>query len=318
MRQLVPCLRECNGELLRILIEPLGDLLVDRIDPQGHVGREHHGGMRPLRIVGIGHGALGCGILGGPLPCASGAFFQLPFIAEEVLEVAVGPLRGRGRPGSLQPAGDRVVGVALAEAVLPAESLLDDVGTLRRRTDMLGTGGTVRFAEGVAAGDQGDRLFVVHRHTAEGLSDVPRRGKRIGLAVGALGVHVDQAHLDGGQRVFELPIPAVAIVAEPFALGAPGNVLLRLPDVVPPPGKPERFEAHRLQRDVASQDHQVGPGNPVAVPLFDRPQQPPRLVEVRVVGPAVERGEPLGAVARPPTAVADSVGARAVPCHPNE
>ena len=299
-------------------MKPLGDFLVARVHPQGHVGREHHRGMRPLRVVGIGHGALGRGVFRRPLPGAGRALRELPFVAEEVFKVAVGPLRGRGRPRPLQAAGDRVIGIALAEAVLPAQALLDDVSTLRRRADVIRAGGAVRFSEGVAAGDQGHRFFVVHRHAAERLSNIPGRGERIGLAVGSLRIDVDQAHLDGGQRVFELPITAVAIVAEPLALRSPGNVLLRLPDVGTPAGKPECFEAHRLQRDVAGKHHQVGPGDLVAVLLLDRPEEPPRLVEVGVVGPAVERGKPLGAVARAPPAVADPVGARAVPCHPNE
>jgi hypothetical protein len=59
----------------------------------------------------------------------------------------------------------------------------------------------VGLAEGVAAGDERDGLLVVHRHAGEGLADVARRGERIGVAVGALGVDVDQAHLHGGERV---------------------------------------------------------------------------------------------------------------------
>ncbi len=59
--------------------------------------------------------------------------------------------------------------------------------------------GAVRFAEGVAAGDEGDGFFVVHGHAAEGYADVACSGGGIGLAVGAFGVHVDQAHVGGGE-----------------------------------------------------------------------------------------------------------------------
>src|SRR4029450_6727226 len=44
---------------------------------------------------------------------------------------------------------------------------------------------------------------VVHGHAAEGLPDVPGGGERVGLAVGPLRVHVDQAHLDGAERFFQ-------------------------------------------------------------------------------------------------------------------
>ena len=114
--------------------------------------------------------------------------------------------------------------------------------------------GAVRLAEGVAAGDQRDGLLVVHRHAAEGLADVARRGERIGIAVRAFGVDVDQAHLHGGERVLEVArVSASAVVvgdehaaglldagralrvadvaAEPRRLAAPVDVLVRLPDV---------------------------------------------------------------------------------------
>ena len=62
-----------------------------------------------------------------------------------------------------------------------------------------GVTGAVGLAEGVATGDEGDGLLVVHGHAGEGLADVPGRGQRVGVAVGALGVHVDEAHLHGAQ-----------------------------------------------------------------------------------------------------------------------
>jgi hypothetical protein len=74
----------------------------------------------------------------------------------------------------------------------------------------------VRLAEGVSAGHERDGLLVVHRHAGEGLAHIAARGHRIGLAVGAFGVHVDQAHLHGGQRVLQLAVAAVALVAEPL------------------------------------------------------------------------------------------------------
>jgi hypothetical protein len=66
--------------------------------------------------------------------------------------------------------------------------------------------GAVRLAEGVAAGDQRHGLFVVHRHAAEGLAHIAARRHRVGVAIRAFRVHVDQAHLDGAERVGELPV----------------------------------------------------------------------------------------------------------------
>ena len=169
----------------------------------------------------------------------------------------------------------------------------------------------------MAAGDQGHGLLIVHGHPPERLADVAGRRQRVRTAVGPLGVHVDETHLDGGQRVGELAVAAVALVCEPGVLGAPVDVL-GLPGVLAPAAKAERLKAHRLQRAVAGEDHEVGPGDLAAVRALDRPQQAARLVEVGVVRPAVQRGEPLRARARATAPVAHAVRAGAMPGHADE
>ena len=146
--------------------------------------------------------------------------------------------------------------------------------------------------------------------------------ERVGVALRALGVDVDQAHLDRGERVVELAVAGVAlraalVAAEPLGLRAPVDVVVRLPRVDATAGEAEGLEAHVLERDVAGEDHQVGPRERVAVLLLDRPQQAAGLVEVAVVGPRVERGEALLAGATAAAAVLDAVGAGAVPRHPD-
>ena len=140
-------------------------------------------------------------------------------------------------------------------------------------------------------------LLVVHRHARERLADVLGGGKRVGVAVRALRVDVDQAHLHGAERACELALAAVALVAQPRVLWPPED-LLGLPDVLAPEAEAERLKAHRFHRHVAGEHEQVGPGDLAAVLLLDRPQQPARLVEAGVVGPAVERREALGAADR--------------------
>ncbi len=174
------------------------------------------------------------------------------------------------------------------------------------------------LAEGVAAGDQRDGLLVVHRHAREGLADIARRGERVRIAVRAFRIDVDQAHLHGAERALQLAVAAVALVRQPLAFGSPVDVLLGLPDVGAAAAEAEGLEAHRFERDVAGQDHQVGPGDLAAVFLLDRPQQPARLVEVAVVRPAVERREALLSGSGAAAAVADAVGAGAVPGHADE
>src|SRR5438046_1561915 len=199
-------------------------------------------------------------------------------------------------------------------------------GPMERRRRLVGRVGAdvafraraVGLSEGVTARDQGDRLLVVHRHPAERLADVPGRGERVRVAVRALRVDVDEAHLNGAERVGEFAVAAVALVTEPGGLRAPVDVLLRLPGVYSAAAEAERLEAHRLQGDVAGEDHQVGPGDLPAVLLLDRPHQPARLVEAGVVGPTVERGESLGAGGATAPTIGDAVRACAVPRHPDE
>src|SRR5664280_3578606 len=101
-----------------------------------------------------------------------------------------------------------------------------------------------------------------------------------GLPLGPSRVHVDQAHLHGAERTGELPVAAVALVAEPGVLRPPEH-LLGLPDVLTPEAEAERREAHRLHGDVAGEDEQVGPGELAPVLLLDRPEQAARSASLR-------------------------------------
>ena len=104
--------------------------------------------------------------------------------------------------------------------------------------------GAVGFTERVTTGDQRDRFLVVHRHARKGLADIAARSDRTRLAVRPFGVHVDQTHLHGGQRILKVPVAAVALVVQPLALAAPVNVLFRLPDVLSAAAEAEGLEAH--------------------------------------------------------------------------
>ena len=113
------------------------------------------------------------------------------------------------------------------------------------------------------------------------------------------------------------PLKRLSAPSQAISL-APVHVLVRLPHVRTAAAEAEGPEAHRLQRDVAGEDDQVGPGDLLAVLLLDRPEQAARLVDVDVVGPAVERGEALLAAAAAAAAVGDAVGPGGVPGHADE
>ena len=70
----------------------------------------------------------------------------------------------------------------------------------------------MRLAEGVTASDERDGFFVIHRHAGEGFADVARRGDGIGIAVRAFGIDVNQAHLHGAERIFEIAFAGITLV----------------------------------------------------------------------------------------------------------
>src|SRR5690606_10476124 len=139
-----------------------------------------------------------------PLDRAARAAGLHPVEREQVVEVLRGPRGWVAGPRAFEAAGNGVGAVAGAALVAPAEALLLEAGRGGLGAHALvGLVRAVRLAEGVAAGDQRDGLLVVHRHAAEGLTDVLRGGERVRVAVRAFRVHVDQAHLHGGERTLQ-------------------------------------------------------------------------------------------------------------------
>ena len=292
--------------------------LIGRVEPQRQVGGQHGRSMALAAVMRVGHQARAGAVLGRPLLGARRAAGQLPLIVEQIVEEVVAPLRGRGGPGHLEPAADGVAAHARAMRAAPAQALLGNVGAFRLRTHQRCVARAMGLAEGVAACDQRNGLFVVHRHAGKGVANVARRRQRVRIAIGAFGIDVDQAHLHGRQRVFQVAVAAIALVGQPLALGAPVDVLLGFPHIGAPTGEAEGFEAHGFQRHIAGQDHQIRPGNGIAVFLLDRPQQAPRLVQVHIVRPAVERRKALLPGPGAAAAIAGAIGAGAVPGHADE
>src|SRR5581483_6754723 len=114
-----------------------------------------------------------------------------PFVLEEIVEIQIAPAGRRLRPRTLETARDGGGAVTVFERVAPTAILFFNAGTGRTKADvLLGICGTVRFAEGMAAGDQRDRLFVVHRHARKRLPDVSSGSNRIRIAVRTFGIDV--------------------------------------------------------------------------------------------------------------------------------
>ena len=162
-----------------------------------------------------------------------------------MIEIIVAPLRRGRRPRSFESAGDRADTVTLTERVFPAESLMFKTRACRFRADMFSRiSRSVSFAEGVTTRNQRNRLFIIHRHSPESLANITRRRNRIGISHRSFRVHINQSHLNGGERILKLSITGITLVSEPFALRTPVNVFLRLPNIFTSTGESERLKAH--------------------------------------------------------------------------
>ena len=188
VRQLEPRPRKGVGELVRVLLEAPRDLLVDRIEPQGKVRRQHRRRVALRRVNASGTVPAPALPFGFHWYAPAGLFGQLPFVAEQVLEEVVAPLGRRSGPRDFEAAADGVFANAGAEAALPAQSLLLDRSGFGFRANMGGRRCAVRLAEGVAAGNQRHGLFVIHRHARKGFADVGIAAIGSGLRLGPSGL----------------------------------------------------------------------------------------------------------------------------------
>ena len=153
-------------------------------------------------------------------------------------------MRWIGGPGTFNPAGCGVNAQATFEIILPAKSLLDNARAFRLCAYQLGIAGTMRFAKRVPTGHKRHRLFIIHSHPREGFADVITRGEGIGIAIWAFRIHINQAHLHGRQRVFQLAVAAVTVIVKPALFGAPINILFRLPNIDATATEAKGFETH--------------------------------------------------------------------------
>ena len=172
--------------------------------------------MRPARHVGVRHRSYSSIALGLPLPSTCGALSELPLVAEEVFKIVIAPLRWGGGPCSLESAGNGVFGVAFAVGVLPAKAHFFHGCPCGLPANEAWVSCTVHFTKGVSTGHQGHGFFVVHGHATKGFAHVACRGKRIGVAVGAFRVDINQSHLNRSKRILKVAVAFVTLVTEHF------------------------------------------------------------------------------------------------------
>ncbi len=242
--QLEPGPGKSIGEFFRILQVTPGNRVVNRIKTQGKVGCGHHRRVAFSRIVRILNSVRRCRICRNPLESAGRTFNDIPVIFEQSLQIAHIVFSWVWLPGTFQAAADRIAALAAPETALPAKTLLLDGRTLRFSTDMRSRPGAMTLAEGMAAGNERNGLFVIHGHAGKSRADVTAGSNCVGHTVRAFRIYIDQAHLDCSQRVFKITFTGIAVITQPFVLGAPVNVLLRFPDIRAAAAKPEGLETH--------------------------------------------------------------------------
>ena len=169
---------------------------------------------------------------------------------------------------------------------------------MRSRTD------TVRLSEGVSTRNECHCFFVVHAHAAESFADVFGGSYRVRNSVRAFRVYINETHLNGCERIFQLAAFAVPFVFQPFGFRTPVHIFFGFPYIHAATREAKGFETHVFERHVSGQYHEIGPGNAAAVFLFHRPQQAACFIEVGIVGPAVQRSKTLLPCARTAASIA--------------
>ena len=300
MRQLKPGTCKDIFKVRLIVAEFLSDLAVFRIDLQRHIGICHHRHATDRRIFHI-HWHVFFGDVHRLVLVSTGwAFGQFPVVLEQQIKVTAVPLRWVGGPGTFNATRYRIATNATGLVVLPAEALLFDVSTFRRWAKIRCVTVTVCFTDRVTTCCKSYGFLVVHGHTLERDAHVFGGFQWIRITIHALWVDVNQAHHDSGEWVFHFAVARGVVTCafatawcQPLFLRTPVGVFFWVPDVFTTTGKTEGFKAHGFVRHVTGENHQVSPGQLVAVFLFDRPQQTTRLIQVAVIRPAVQRCEAL-------------------------
>ncbi len=253
---------------------------------------------------------------GTPLVRSSRRLGLLPLISEQKVEIAHVPFDWIGGPSAFDAGRYGEICLALHVRVQPAEALGFNRRAFRCRAKGAGIAVAMCLADRVAAAGERGSFLVIHCHAGKGFADFKCGLRRIERALDTLRIDVDEAHLHSRKRILQrvrLGVVVIAVAAQPFLFGAPIGVDFGMPDVRAAKGEAVGFQAHGFIRNRARQDDQVGPGNLVAVFLFDRPQQAAGLVEVAIVRPGIERSE--ADIARTATAatVGQTVGTCRVP-----
>ena len=188
---------------------------------------------------------------------------KLPFIFEQIVEIAIIPLDRIGGPGTFQP--DVMVSAPLPLACVdnqpkPKASIGAPSGS-----GLTSASSPALHLPNVPAGDQRHGFFIIHRHAGEGFAHILCAQQRVGIAVGTLRVDINQTHLNSSQRIFQtVAFRHNGYPSQPVS--HPNKYLL--PDAKYRRGRRQnRMFCHPwIDRDIASEHEQVA--QLMALPYF--------------------------------------------------
>src|SRR5438128_2236461 len=123
--------------------------------------------MLLVGIMGIRHYVRPRITFGLPLICAARSLGQFPLVFEKILKKAVAPLPGCSRPCHFDATADGVARNAGLVCARPAKALIFNRCGFGLLPEVTPSSCTVSLAEGMAACNQRDGLFIVHRHATE-------------------------------------------------------------------------------------------------------------------------------------------------------
>mmetsp|Transcript_23161 Transcript_23161/g.77755 ORF Transcript_23161/g.77755 Transcript_23161/m.77755 type:complete len:334 (+) Transcript_23161:982-1983(+) len=265
--ELVPGVGEGLVQLLRVRGEGVHRSLEGRVLQEGQVRGHHHDGHALRAVVDRGrHGRL-VALGHAPLVRAARPHVLLEVLLLEVGEVLIVP-GGRVRgPGALDARGEGVGPLAAPAAARPGLVR----ALLGARPGARGAR-AVRLAKRVSAPDQCHGLSIVHGHARKGGPYVRYGPLGVGLALVALGVHVDEAHgrgAQGGLAVAALRAREARLLLRRWAQG---EAFRAVPVVGAPRAEAQGGAAHVLDGRGSGQHDEVPPGEPHAVLCLDRLQ----------------------------------------------
>ena len=195
--------RPCKSvsKLVRVLMELLRHSPICRVFNHRHVSSGHHRCDFHRRIIHFRRHIFFSNIHWVPDMRTSRAFGQLPVIFKKQLKITIIPLGRIGCPRPFNSAGCGIAAFSSAIAVCPSEAHLMNRGAFRFCSDKLRVTGAVRFTKSMAAGDQRDSLFIIHRHTSECFTYILCAQHRVWICVRSLWVDINQPHLHCSKRI---------------------------------------------------------------------------------------------------------------------